>query len=49
MVQGADRQPQAPLPHFIYSDPTMWHKTLGGSALAFALFLMGAPAGAAPQ
>ncbi len=28
---------------------TMWHKTLGGSALAFALFLLGAPAGAAPQ
>ena len=27
----------------------MWHKTLSGGALALALFLLGAPAGAAPQ
>jgi hypothetical protein len=37
------------LRQLITSTTLMWHKTLSGGALALALFLLGAPAGAAPQ
>ena len=37
------------LRQLITSTILMWHKTLSGGALALALFLLGAPAGAAPQ